>query len=201
MRNLLVAALAAVALGACSVGADGGADPSAAAPAEGYTLQVVADEGRQVYLVTHSDGRAAAAKVENGASEIMDAGAAQTEVSERLGVLGATSEAPVAVRFPGFSMSIAGQDGGENGDRVRIAINAGGREVLVDAEDTNRDDQGQAVATAPVGEGAHVNVDDTDRATVRIAGADEQEARDFINDAENLSAETKAQMLAALNLQ
>ena len=43
--------------------------------------------------------------------------------------------------------------------------------------------------------------DEDDTAFVRITGADEASARDFINDAEELSAETKSQMLSALGLQ
>lgn len=198
MRKLIAAAAAALALAGCSVGADGGQSPSAV-PAEGYTLQVVADDSRQIYLVTHSDGRAAAAQVENGVSSMTDAEQAQALVSERLGVLG-PSEEPVAIRFPGFQMSIAGQDGGPQGDRVRIAISAGGREIVVDAEDSDGDNHGAAEAEARISESAKVNVDDADRAVVRIAGASERDAREFINEAEDLSAETKAQMLAALNL-
>lgn len=178
MRNLVIAGLMAGLLGACSVGADGGQGPSAAAPAEGYTLEVIADDARQIYIVSHSDGRAVAARVEGGASALMDAGEAQAMAAQRFGVIGET-EPPIALRFPGLQMSIAGKED-EAGERVRIAINAGGREVLVDAQD-------------PAG-----GVDTAEQATVRIAGADENDAREFIREAEDLSDATRDEMRAAL---
>lgn len=181
MRNLIAAGLAALAA-ACSVGPDGGQGPAAAPPAEGYTLEIVADEAaaRAVYIVSHSDGRAVAARAERGASALADVAEAQAMAAASFGVMGET-ETPVALRFPGFQMSVAGKDGGAGGERVRIAINAGGREVLVDAQDP---DAGS----------------DAGRGTVRIVGVDEAEVREFIAEAEHLSDETRAQMLAALNL-
>jgi hypothetical protein len=52
----------------------------------------------------------------------------------------------------------------------------------------------------------HVDAEDggpgenDDRANVMITGATESDARDFINDAEDVSAEVKQQMLTAVGL-
>lgn len=182
LANVLVAFAFMGALAACSVSTDG-ANP-APAPREGFTLSVIAEENEQIYLVTHTDGRAAAARVAGTTSEIIEPAAAETRIEERLGVLG-ESETPVQISFPGFSLSVAAQDRGEGKERARIAINAGGQEVLIDADD----------AGGPAHEG-----DGADRAAVRVPGVNEDAARDFITDAENMSAETKAEMLRLLNL-
>jgi hypothetical protein len=149
--------------------------PASPEPNAGFTLEVFAHEGDQIYLVRHSDGRRAAARVENGASAIMDGGQAQTLLDERVSTLREPEKADVSIRAPGFSLQVA--EDGEN-ERARIEINAGGKQVLIDAE----------------GEG------EADRAHVQIAGADEEAARDFIKDADELSEDTKTQMLRALRL-
>jgi len=183
MANVLVAFAFIGALGACSVSQDG-ANP-APAPREGFTLSVIAEEGEQVYMVTHTDGRAAAARVEGATSEIIEPETAQARIEERLGVLG-ESDTPVQITFPGFSLSVASQDRGEGKERARIAINAGGQEILIDADDADRD--------------RATRDDGADRAAVRIPGVSEDAARDFIMDAERMNAETKAEMLRLLNL-
>ena len=196
MRVFAMVLAGALALAGCSGQTTGPTSP----PVQGFTLQVVSDGADVVYLVTHSDGRAVAARTHEGASQLVDVADARQRVDAQLGVMGPSSEAPVSVRLPGFEFSIVGQDHGENGDRVRIALNTGGKEVLIDAEDTNGDDHGTAEAAAKINDHAHINIDDADRAVVRIGGASEAEARDFINDADDLSAETTTQMLTALHL-
>jgi len=180
MVRWMAAAIAALALGACSISTEAGAPPAPSAT-EGYTLQIVAEESAQIYLVTHSDGRSVAAKVENGQSALMDAEAAADRVEARMGVMGEPTEGQVHIRFPGVSISVAGQDHGGGHDRARIAISAGGHDVLVDAEDS------------PRGE-------DAEKVVVRIPGVSAEDAREFIDESDKLSAEVKAQMRAALGL-
>lgn len=149
--------------------------------AEGFTMEILADGDDQIYLVRHSDGRESAARVANGVSELIDGRAAlaafdaapQSFVAE-------AADADVSIKAPGFSLSVAGvQDNGNGEDgAARIEINAGGESVLVDAAGS----------------------DANGRARVRIGGADDEAARDFINGADDLSPETKAAMLAALGL-
>jgi hypothetical protein len=82
------------------------------------------------------------------------------------------------VRAGGFSLSISASDAGPAADIARIELNAGGSSVLIDAgDDASRK-----------------------RALVRIGGADAEAARNFIEEADGLSAETKARMLRALGL-
>jgi hypothetical protein len=155
-------------------------DPGASVPsaAEGYTLELFARDGEQIYLVRHSDGRKAAARVVNGASALMDADQAQTLLSEGQAALREPEKANVSIRAPGFSLQVADDEGGGSSERARIEINAGGKHFLIDAEE-----EGEA-----------------DRAVVRVDGADEEAARDFINEQAELSAQTKAQMLRAMGL-
>jgi hypothetical protein len=87
-----------------------------------------------------------------------------------------------ALRLPGVDISVAADEDNANSDSATVHINAGGRTVHVDAEDG--------------GPG-----ENDDRANVRITGATEEDARDFINDAEDVSAEVRSQMLAAVGLE
>ncbi|MGE0597535.1 MAG: hypothetical protein AB7P07_14320 [Hyphomonadaceae bacterium] len=182
MRGLLIAAAAGL-LAACSVETSDGAAVHVSGDAGPYEMQIAASDAAQIYYVTGPDDRAAAARVENGVSSVIDVAEARLAVGEARAAaadLGPIQDETLAIRVPGFSMTIAAEDDSAPGDsgRAQIAINAGGREVNVDAS----------------GDG------EADGAIVRISGASEDDARDFIRDAEELSAETKDQMLAALGL-
>ena len=87
-----------------------------------------------------------------------------------------------ALRFPGVDISVAADADNPNSESATVRVNAGGRSVFVDAQEG--------------GPG-----DGDDRANVRITGATEEDARDFINDAEQLSDEVKTRMIAALGLE
>jgi hypothetical protein len=172
-----MAALAVLALTACSISTEPGPPPKPAS-SEGFTLQIIADENSQVYYVAHADGRAAAARAAGGESTLIDPSEAEAAAEARLGVMGEPSDGPVHIRFPGVSISVAEQDG-TGADRARVAINVAGHEILVDAQDHG---------------------DDKEDAVVRIPGVSAEAARDFIDDAERLSADVKAQMKEALGL-
>jgi len=180
-RRPLLSLAAATSLALLSACAESGEQQLAGGPEQsggGYTLEVRADDNLQVFLVTAPDGRQAAGRVESGVSSFMEGAQIQS-----LGAMPPTPSPPagdeaVSVRAPGFSLSIAGESdaGGEGGGRV--AINVGGHSVEVNAEE------------------AGVN----DRAHVRIGGVDAGEAREFIEGADELSADVRSQMLAALGL-
>lgn len=174
MNRLLLLGFLAV-LGACSVDVS----TDAAGPAGAYELQIAANEATQFYLVTGPDSRAAA-KVENGVSSLVDPNEARLALGEARAAAADLEPMPedhnVNIKLPGFELAVSGHEEGQ--DRAQIAINAGGREVHVDASDGSR----------------------TGQALVHVTGASESDARDFINEAEDLSAETKAQMLDALGL-
>lgn len=150
----------------------------------GYTLEVRADQGEETYVVTAPDGKIVAARAANGASEMLHGRAVQALANQPMPV--PEGDEQVAFRAPGISVSVQGhgddEKGGddENGD-AHVSINAGGHQVEVNAQENGPGDA-------------------DDRAHVRITGADEDAARDFINDADELSAEVKTQMLADLNL-
>lgn len=171
----LFAALAGLALAACGDAQMAGSDD----PPGGYTLEVRADNDVKVYLVTAPDGRAAAGRAAGDVSGLME-----PEAARAFTVMPASedSELPevIALRVPGLDLSIRAEGETSDAEGARIAINAGGRQVEIDAQD----------------DGAGGN----ERAHVRIRGASEKEAREFIADAEELSAETQAEMLAALGL-
>ncbi|MBI1186080.1 MAG: hypothetical protein GC206_01840 [Alphaproteobacteria bacterium] len=176
ITSCIIGALAAAALIGCTERSAENAAPLAASES-GYTLDVFAREAEKIYMVRAADGRAAAARVADGASALMDAADAQGLMPQAL-VGEAPGDARISIQAPGFSMQInADETAGEDG-RARVDINAGGHRVFVDAE----------------GEG------DAGRAVVHIAGADADAARNFIDEADGLSAETRAGMRAALGL-
>jgi hypothetical protein len=150
-------------------------------PAGGYTLEVRADENAQTYIVTAPDGRQTATRVAAGASTFLDAGAIQS-----LGAMQPLNTEPrpevFALRFPGVEISVAADEDNPTSESASVRVNAGGRSVHVDAD-----------------EGGPGDADD--RANVRITGATESDARDFIADAEHVSVEVRTQMLAAIGLE
>lgn len=182
MRLLFLLAMAApLILAACDASSSSSGMPANQEPAAGgYTLEVRAVEGVQTYIVTAPDGRQTASRVAEGASALMDADAVQ-----RLGPMEPINGEPnlevFAMRMPGVNISVAADESDPNSESATVRVNAGGRTVHVDAEDG--------------GPG-----EDDDRANVRITGATESDARDFINDAEDISADVKQQMLTALDL-
>jgi hypothetical protein len=150
--------------------------------AGGYTLEVRASQVEQTYLVTAPDGRVVAARAAQGASALME--------GERARALAADpppqGEAPpevLSLRAPGFELNINAEKDGADGESGRVAISLGGRgqTVIVNAE---KGGPGEA----------------DDRAYVRITGASEDTVRAFIRDAEELSPDVKARMLAELGL-
>ncbi len=179
MRVLLLALAAPLILGACT-GSYSSSSDAAPEPAGGYTLEVRAVEGVQTYIVTAPDGRQTASTVAEGMSSLLDA-----DQIQRLGAAEPLSAEPhpevFALRLPGVNISVAADEDNPNGDSATVLVNAGGRTVHVDAEDG--------------GPG-----ENDDRANVMITGATESDARDFINDAEDVSAEVKQQMLTAVGL-
>lgn len=179
MRMLLLTLFAPLALAACD-GSYSGAE-NASGPAGGFTLEVRADEGQQTYIVTAPDGRQTATRIADGASTLLDTGAIQS-----LGEMQALSEEAqpevFAMRFPGVDISVAADENNPDSESATVRVNAGGRSVHVDAN-----------------EGGPGDADD--RANVRITGATEEDAREFINDAEDVSAEVRTQMLAAVGLE
>lgn len=178
--RLLIASLAVLAA-ACSaeVNVDG---DGAAAPADGYTLEVRATAGEQTYLVTTPDGRVVGARAAEGASALMDGDRAQALAADPP-PQGEPPPEVMSLRVPGVEMTInaEGDEAKENG-RVALSIGAEGHRVVVNAD-----------------EGGPGEADD--RAHVLISGVDEAAVRDFIRDAEELSPEVKAQMLAELHIE
>lgn len=176
--RIVIAALA-LALAAC----DGAGNGSTEANSEtgGYTLEVRALEGVQTYVVTAPDGRVVGARAAEGVSALMDSARAQALVAE---APPAGEEAPevMSLRLPGFEMAIGATEDNANGDNGSVNLRIGGEESIVVR--ANENGPGEA--------------DDT--AFVRITGASEESAREFINEAEELSPEVKSQMLGELGL-
>lgn len=185
MRVLVLAlSLGLAACGASINVSDGDrGNEAAGSSGGGYTLEVRAGEGQQTYLILAPDGRTIGAHAAEGVSALIDGGRAralaQTPPPQ-------SDEAPevMSLRVPGFQMTIAGTEDDANGEngQVRMSFGGDGQNIVVHAD-----------------EGGPGDADD--RAYVRITGADEDAVRDFINDADELSPEVKAQMLAELGLQ
>lgn len=183
MMRFGLAALAVMGLAACSPGkvevtGDNGESVTVNGGG-GYTLQVVGAEKDQVYIVTAPDGRSAAARVTDGVSALMGSGEAQNMVAAQQAVMEAEPGEggdDVHISVPGFSLKV--KDGQGGGDRSHVQMKAAGFDLDVKADDSG----------------------DGERAVVRIGGADEKSAREFIDGADGLSAETKAQMREKLGL-
>ncbi|HVY85742.1 MAG TPA: hypothetical protein VG943_11450 [Caulobacterales bacterium] len=181
MNWKMIFAAAAVTLAACNEGAHGpkGA-PEAAAP--GYTLDVFARNNEQIYLISHDGGRVAAARVVDKHSEIIQPAEAHQILDARQAEFRAPEHQAVNVQAGGFSLSISGDGDDKTGDAkngsAHIELNSGGHGVSIDAQGNDADG----------------------RARVHVTGADEQSARSFINDADDLSPEVKTEMLHTLGL-
>lgn len=185
MRNLSVLIGMTIALAACDPAAPTTDAPGdAPGAAEGFTLQVLADEADRIYLVEHTDGRSAAARVSGGVSTFLDSGDAQGLLADGRSAMGdAAGQEVVSLRVPGFSLSIKGDaDSAETGggERATIDIGVAGKQIAIDADGV--DGGGQ------------------ERAVVRVAGADAAEAREFITHADELDPGVQQQMLDALGL-
>lgn len=172
--RLIAALLASLSLAACQPGSIG-ADQQGAAAAGGYTLEVFGHGGDQIYVVSRQDGKETAARVSAGQSAMLDPGEAHGLIAQR--PLDPPADPSVSVQAPGFALSIADDDS-VGRDNARIEFSVGGKSVLIDAAEA----------------GANR------RALVRITGADAAAARNFIEEARDLSEATKADMLRALGL-
>ncbi|MES1203483.1 MAG: hypothetical protein ABUS57_18760 [Pseudomonadota bacterium] len=183
MRFKIVAAAALVAIvSACGAqsGENKGAPQAAAAPS--YTLDVFAREQEQIYLVSYSDGKVAAARSDGADhSEIIAPEEAHRLLDERQQEFRSPEHQAVNVEVGGVKIAVSGSgddnNGGKSGE-AHIDVNAGGHGMTLDA-------QGD---------------DENGRARVHITGADAEAARKFINDAEHLSPDVKQQMLQELGL-
>lgn len=174
--------IAGVALLAAACSADVNVSDGDQPGAGGYTLEVRATQAEQTYLITAPDGRVIGARAAEGASALMDGQRAQRLASDPP-PQGETPPEVMSLRLPGFEMQINAKEDDANGESGRVALSLGGNghNIVVHAD-----------------EGGPGGADD--RAYVRITGADEAAVRDFINDAEELSADVKAQMFAALGI-
>ncbi|MGE0187363.1 MAG: hypothetical protein AB7Q23_16395 [Hyphomonadaceae bacterium] len=184
MRALIALAalgLAAWGLAACDAAGDLAGGPGGGDGAGGYSVEIRALQSAQTYIVTAPDGRVVAARAAEGASALLDAAATRA-----LGVAETASapDAPevFALRFPGVDVSIAADETSPDSASARVAINAGGHSVLVNAN-----------------EGGPGDADD--HANVRITGMSEADVREFIAKADELSPSVQARMLADLGLE
>ena len=177
--RLILAAAAVLGLAACDAqGAKSGAH-SVAAP--GYTLDVFARDNEQIYLVSDAQSHVAAARVVDHVSSLIAADDARALLAQRQEMFHAPREGGVNIQAGGFSMKIDGEGDTDSkeGGNAHIDINAGGHGITIDAQG----DSG-----------------DSSRARVHISGADQDTARKFISEADDLSADVKAQMLHTLGL-
>jgi hypothetical protein len=181
MRWMIAAALA-LGVAACGDATTTGEGGQTEAAADTYTMEIRASELEQSYIVIAPDGRTVGARASGGASALMADDRAQA-LAGTAPPEGEPLPEVMALRLPGFSMSISGDEEegqGESG-RVNLSMGADGQQITVHAD-----------------EGGPGEADD--RAYVRITGADAQSVREFIDEAEELSPEVKAEMRAALGL-
>lgn len=178
--KILLAALAASALAACTANLEKAVSKHEAAPGEGWTMQVLGEADDQVFLVTGPDGKTAAARAAGGKSTLMADAEAQALLAEAQTAFAADlPDEKVSIEAPGVSIKVSANDdatGGNERGAVRIAV--GGISINVDGDDAGGNGRG----------------------TVRIAGVNAEAAHKFIDDAEDLSPEVKRQMREKLGL-
>lgn len=177
----VIAALALSLAAACDGASDSKSGGGQTAAADGYVMEIRATQDVQTYLVTAPDGRIVGGRAAAGQSAMLDATRAQSLAAEPPPI-GEPAPEVMSLRLPGFEMTVGGTDDDENGDNGSVNLSIGGEQRVEVRAD----------------EGGPGEADDV--AYVRITGADEEAVRDFVNDAEELSAETKAEMLSALGL-
>lgn len=176
--RVLIATLALLGAAACSVDVDS-SDGTGAPSAGGYTVEIRADEGEQIYIVSGPDGARVASRSASGTSALLNASDLNRLAAAPAPETGPPGENDVSIQAPGFRLRASGNTGEQGGGHV--SMNIGGSQVQVDAHGNG---PGEA----------------DDHANVRISGLSADDARAFINDADTLSDDVKAQMLAALNL-
>lgn len=178
MRTLVIL-LAASVLAACGVvvngeSGKGGADIQLGEG--GWTVQIAGDDANQSFLVTGPDGKQSAARVTDGTSALIAPSEAQALMAISPTGDGALDN-KVSIQAPGFSLKVDADDANDQG-RGRVSIKAGGVDVFVDGEGDDANGRGR----------------------VRIAGLDADSARKFIEENDDLSADTKAKMREQLGL-
>jgi hypothetical protein len=152
------------------------ADGAPASPDKAYLLQVFAVEDAKIFYISGPDGKAVAARAAQGQSAPMSADEAKATIERHGGALAAAVPQggdKVKIRIPFVGIDVVSDASGEN---AKVRIDAGGQKIEVDATDA------------------------ADMAHVRISGADAEAVREFVGDAESLSAQTKAAMLQGLGL-
>lgn len=185
MRKWAVLAAAALVLAACGDGTvrvetDGaGANIPLDGKDGGYSLNVFTDGATKTFLVVRPDGMQVASVVDASGARLVDAGDAHAAMSETVSSMPAPEGEKVSIQGPGLSIQVKGDDTKAEDERANIQIKVGGKEVTVDA------------GAAEGGEGP---------AVVKVAGVDAKAAVKFIDDAEGLTPEVRAQMKEKLGL-
>lgn len=187
-RHGMVAALAALTLAACSEQGSIGEPPTAEQQARqaaeieqqaanGYTLEVFESEGDHVYVVSHpQSGRQTAARSHEGVASLMDPDQARTLLGDRQSAMAVPAQEVLNFSIPGFAFAVKAD--GSDSENAQIALQIAGQSVNINAQ-------------GPDGAGS---------AVVRITGADEEAARNFITQADEMDPGVQQQMLDALQL-
>jgi len=142
----------------------------------GYSINVSEQGGATTYLVVRPDGMQVAAVADAEGSRLIEAGDAHAAMSDTISALGPPPEEKVAIKVPGMSINVQGEDG--TPERAKVELNIGGQSIQVDAAGPNGGED----------------------SVVKIGGVDADAARQFIDEAEGLSADVKTQMKAKLGL-
>lgn len=153
-------------------------DKFAAAPGEGWSMQVLGSDVDRIYLVIGPHGQTAAARLKDGVSTLIDAKEAEGLIDTGRAALAEGPQPPqkVAISAPGLSLKVSGDD--DRGDgRGSVKMNIGGVNIDVSGDEA--------------GDG---------RGAVRIGGVDERAALKFIDEIDDLSPEVKKQMRDKLGL-
>jgi len=156
----------------------------------GYNLEIRASDDAQFFLVTTPDGHVVGARASKGQSAMMDddaihallatTPAAATTSATDTSTGTSTNPNNVSIQAPGVSIQASGDDNGKDNGDAHVTLGGGNN-----------------------GPGIHIDAHgngDSGNAHVVINGVDAKTAHDFITGADDLSSDTKAQMLAALGM-
>lgn len=178
LKPLIAAAILIAPVAAC-------AEPAreAAAPAEGYTLEIVGHDRGAVHYVRGEDGRAAAMLTQDrdpDAARLLEGRAAERAFRDAMAEIDLPAGEPRDVQIKLFGQSFAANGDRDGDGHVRMNLNLpDGRQIAINAGD--RGDGG-------------------DNAHVVIAGWETKDVADYIDDIDSAPAALREEMKDSLGL-
>jgi hypothetical protein len=177
-----------------------------------YSVEIRSVGDTQVYVVRGPENKVAAARAGGGTSAFLSA----EQLQRALAAMPTPTPNPesggdnVSIHAPGFNLQVQGDDVHVN-ESGHLNVDHTSHAAASTSGDNSGDDDNDHGGSGRVsmnigGFGMHVDADDggpgdaDDRAQVTLTGMSAHDARHFIMEQDELSAQVQAQMIAALGL-